>query len=175
MPDCSDSFLKEIILYCLSVGNFFFAIKNKWPTCGLDAAKKIIDLSTEWSNLLEQAKESEDPKRKDFKKEREKIYNDGPQEQVRRLFIESKAACDEYDKALEEDKRVTAEIFAKLSKETSREERKALLKSFRARAKQSRQIIEEFSIKHDAIMAKIKAILNETDVRARSAIYGPTE
>lgn len=124
---------------------------------------KIIDLSFEWDRMLEAAKEAEDPKRRLFNIERKKLYNDGPQEQVRQLFNEESALRAKYDQIMKElsaDELLSGNAVSLMKPD-----------DFLARAEQIRRASEEFNAAHDAIIVKIKAIFDETDARARSAIY----
>ena len=125
--------------------------------------EKIIDLSLEWCRMLEAAKEAEDPKLSLYKAEKKKLYNDGPQERVRLLFNEA------FELQAKQEQRMKELSVDELLSGSSVLKPNDLL----ARAEQVRRESEVFRAAHDAIMAKIKAIFDETDARARSAIYEP--
>ena len=118
----------------------------------------MFDLSLEWDRMLEAAREAEDPKRRLYKIEKKRLYNDGPQEQVRQLFNESFALNEEFDRTMQE--LVANSKVPGIS-----------IDEIESRAARMRLATEEYSASHDAIMAKNIAIFDETDTRARSTIY----
>ena len=128
--------------------------------------QKTVKAAVAWINMLEEAKEVEDLKYREYKAVREKLLNSGPGEQIRLLMNEIRALQAESDQVLDE---FFAASIAK--REKVAEMKNAGTAWLEPLTRSSREIAD----KQKTLQAKIAAINDEVSAKARIVVYGQTE